>query len=94
MREAVAESTWHIWLERVSLTELDGTTFVLAAPDDVRSWLETRFGRLLLACAQAAIGPEAQVRIAAGDADEPEAAAARPSPADRSCLPRRSSTRG
>ena len=78
MREAVSESTWDIWLERVSLTELDGTTFVLDAPDDVRAWLETRFGRLLLACAQAAIGPEAQVRIATGEELEPESAAARP----------------
>ena len=46
-RRAVSESTWHIWLERVSFRELAGTTLVLEAPDDVRSWVETRFGRLL-----------------------------------------------
>ena len=48
-RHAVSESTWHIWLERVSLRELAGTTLVLEAPDDVRTWVETRFARLLVA---------------------------------------------
>ena len=64
LRRAVAESTWHIWLERVSFRELDGTTIVLDAPDDVRAWLEGRFGRLLTACAESALGPGARVRVA------------------------------
>jgi chromosomal replication initiator protein len=64
LRQAVAEPTWHIWLERVTLSELDGTTFVLDAPDDVRAWLESRFGRLLTACAESALGAGARVRVA------------------------------
>jgi len=46
-RRAVSETTWHIWLERLGFRELAGTTLVLEAPDDVRSWVETRFTRLL-----------------------------------------------
>jgi chromosomal replication initiator protein len=59
----VSESTWHIWLERVGFRELAGTTLVLEAPDDVRSWVETRFTRLLTALAETVIGPGARVDI-------------------------------
>jgi chromosomal replication initiator protein len=59
----VSESTWHIWLERVGFRELAGTTLVLEAPDDVRSWVETRFTRLLNAVAETVIGPGARVDI-------------------------------
>jgi chromosomal replication initiator protein len=70
LRDAVAEPTWHIWLERVRLSELDGTTFVLDAPEDVRGWLESRFGRLLTACAESALGPGARVRVATAEERE------------------------
>ena len=83
LRRAVAESTWHIWLERVSFRELDGTTFVLDAPDDVRAWLEGRFGRLLTACAESALGPGARVRVATEDEREPPAAPAHAASASR-----------
>jgi chromosomal replication initiator protein len=59
----VSESTWHIWLERVGFRELAGTTLVLEAPDDVRSWVETRFTRLLNALAETVVGPGARVEI-------------------------------
>ena len=59
----MSESTWHIWLEKVAFRELAGTTLVLEAPDDVRSWVETRFTRLLTALAQTVIGPGARVEI-------------------------------
>jgi chromosomal replication initiator protein len=67
LRKAVNESTWHIWLERMSFHELDGTTIVLDAPDDIRAWAQTRFGRMLNACAETVLGPGATVRIAAPD---------------------------
>jgi chromosomal replication initiator protein len=59
----VSESTWHIWLERVSYRELTGTTLVLEAPDDVRTWVESRFTRLLSAIAETVVGPGACVEI-------------------------------
>ncbi len=48
----------------MTLREVDGNTLVLDAPDDVRSWVQSRFGRLLNACAETALGPGARVRIA------------------------------
>jgi chromosomal replication initiator protein len=80
----VSESTWHIWLERVGFRELAGTTLVLDAPDDVRTWVETRFGGLLRACAETVLGPGARVKIAAPETAE---AAPRPRPeAERAAL--------
>jgi chromosomal replication initiator protein len=70
-RQAVSESTWHIWLERVSLRELAGETLVLDAPDDVRTWVETRFGRLLSVCAETVLGPGARVQIAGPEPEQP-----------------------
>ena len=91
VRRAVSESTWHIWLERVSFRELAGTTLVVEAPDDVRTWVETRFGRLLTPARRRVLGPGARVAIV-GDPrpSSAERAAAR---AERAAPPR-SSTRG
>ncbi len=65
LRKAVNESTWHIWLERMAFRELEGTTVVLDAPDDIRAWAQARFGAVLNACAVRVLGPGASVRIAA-----------------------------
>jgi chromosomal replication initiator protein len=77
LRRAVSESTWHIWLERLRLHSLDGATLVIAAPDDVRGWVEGRLGRLLSACAATVLGPGASVRIAAPDETAPAPATPR-----------------
>ena len=64
LRRAVSDSTWHIWLEQVHARALDGTSLVVEAPDDARAWVQSRYGRLLQACAVTALGPDAQVEIA------------------------------
>jgi chromosomal replication initiator protein len=56
LRRAVNETTWDIWLERIGFREIDGQTIILDAPDDVRAWAQTRFGRLLTACAEIVLG--------------------------------------
>ena len=71
LRKAVNESTWHIWLERMGFRELEGTTIVLEAPDDVRTWAQARFGRVLNACAETVLGPGATARVAAPDEAPP-----------------------
>jgi chromosomal replication initiator protein len=63
LRRAVNDTTWDIWLERIGFRELDGKTIVLDAPDDVRSWTQTRFGRLLTACAEIVLGDGGGVRF-------------------------------
>jgi chromosomal replication initiator protein len=83
LRRAVNESTWHIWLERVEARSLDETTLVVEAPDDIRTWVQARFHRLLQACAERAIGPGVRVEIRGPEA---EPAPGRP-PASPSAAP-------
>jgi chromosomal replication initiator protein len=71
LRRAVSDSTWHIWLARVDARELDGTTLIVEAPEDIRAWVQGRFHRLLQACAQRVLGPTARVEIRAPQAPEP-----------------------
>jgi chromosomal replication initiator protein len=63
LRRAVSDSTWHIWLARVTARSLDGTSLVVEAPDDIRKWVEGRFGRLIQGCAETVLGAEARVEI-------------------------------
>ena len=69
VRRAVSESTWHIWLAEIGLRELRGTTLLVEIPEDKRTWVETRFGRLLNACAETVLGAGSRVEIAAQAAD-------------------------
>ncbi len=71
VRGAVSDSTWQIWLERVTFRSLTGTTLVVEAPDDVRHWVQTRFSRLLTACAATTLGPGARVDITGPDEPDP-----------------------
>jgi chromosomal replication initiator protein len=63
LRQAVNETTWHIWLEPVTLHSLEGETLVLVAPDGVRAWVQGRFAPLLQACAETVLGPGARVQV-------------------------------
>jgi hypothetical protein len=56
LQGAVPDSTWSIWLEPLSLAGLDGPALVLEAPDEIRSWVAGRFGRLLQAYAEQTFG--------------------------------------
>ena len=71
LRRAVSDSTWHIWLARVDARELDGTTLIVEAPDDIRAWVQGRFHRLLQACAERVLGPSARVEIRAPQTTAP-----------------------
>jgi chromosomal replication initiator protein len=77
----VSDSTWHIWLEPVHARSLDGDQLVVEAPDDVRAWVQSRYGRLLQACAETALGPGAHVEIAGREVAAPPPTAVRSAPA-------------
>jgi chromosomal replication initiator protein len=59
----VPEPVWQLWLAPLEARCRDGSTLVLAAPDDIRVRVEQRFGRLLNACATSQLGPGATVRL-------------------------------
>ena len=73
LRRAVPDSTWHQWLEPLSGHRGADGTLVIEAPDEIRGWVTTRFGRLLQGAAAAVLGPEVEIDVVA-PAGEPSAA--------------------
>jgi chromosomal replication initiator protein len=65
LRDAVTDSTYHLWLEPLSFHGIDGDVLLIGAPDEIRSWVSERFARVLQACAAAVLGPETIVEIVA-----------------------------
>jgi chromosomal replication initiator protein len=97
LRRAVAESTWHLWLEPLRAGSLDEGELLLEAPDEIRPWIASNFSRLLQAAADAVLGTgAATVRLVAPGAGGPRepsreragAPAGAPGAAGRSFNPR------
>jgi chromosomal replication initiator protein len=63
LRDAVTDSTYHLWLEPLTFVGVDGDVLQVGAPDEIRSWVSERFARVLQACAAAVLGPETIVEI-------------------------------
>jgi chromosomal replication initiator protein len=75
----VPDSTFEIWLAPLQARALAGDTLVLEAPDEIRTWVADRFGRVLQTCAAAVLGPHVVVDVVAPGAPiEEQAAAGRP----------------
>jgi chromosomal replication initiator protein len=84
LRRAVADSTFEIWLAAVTPRALVGDTLVVAAPEEIRSWVADRFAGVLQSSAATVLGPRTLVDVVAPDAPIPEAAAtARRSPGEQ-----------
>jgi chromosomal replication initiator protein len=63
LREAVTDSTWQLWLSDLRPRELVGDTLLVEAPDNVRTCVSDRFGRLLQACSAAVLGPDVRIDV-------------------------------
>ena len=86
LRQAVTDSTWHLWLEPLEAAAVRPGELVVVAPDGIRSWVRSSFSRLLQAAAAAVLGPGTRVRLvapgdAASDGAAPKAPGARAAPA-------------
>jgi chromosomal replication initiator protein len=68
LRQAVPDSTFEIWLAALRPRAHVGDTLVVAAPDEIRSWVADRFARVLQTCAAAVLGPQTTVEVVAPDA--------------------------
>src|SRR3954468_22536053 len=68
LRSAVPDSTYEIWLAPLTARALVENTLVIAAPDEIRSWVADRFARVLQTCAAAVLGPQTTVEVVAPDA--------------------------
>jgi len=68
LRRAVPDSTYEIWLAPLTARALRGSTLVVGAPDEIRSWICGRYAPLLQSCAAAVLGPQTTVEVVAPDA--------------------------
>src|SRR4051812_23713093 len=68
LRRAVTDSTYDIWLEPLRPVDLSGERLVLAAPDELRSWISDRYGPLLRRVARHVLAPTVDVELVAPDA--------------------------
>ena len=78
MREALTDSAFEIWLAALTPRAIVGETLVIAAPDEIRSWVADRYAGVLQSCAAAVLGPQTAIDIVALDSavdDRPCAAA-------------------
>ncbi|MGI8412998.1 MAG: chromosomal replication initiator protein DnaA [Solirubrobacteraceae bacterium] len=71
LRRAVSDSTFEIWLAPLTALEIRGDTLVIAAPDDIRSWITKRFARVLRTCTATVLGDGFGVEVTAPDGDQP-----------------------
>jgi len=74
LRRAVPDSTFEIWLAPLTARALIGNTLIVAAPDEIRSWIVDRFARVLQTCAASVLGPDTDVDVVAPDAPLEQAA--------------------
>jgi chromosomal replication initiator protein len=65
LRQAVADSTYEIWLAPLTPLAHAGDTLLVTAPDELRGWIGDRFGRVLQTCAAAVLGPQTAVDVVA-----------------------------
>jgi chromosomal replication initiator protein len=63
LRRALGDSTYEIWIAPLEVKAFEGTSLLLAAPPDIRSWVAKRFGRILERCAEAVTGTTVQVAV-------------------------------
>jgi chromosomal replication initiator protein len=64
----VPDSTYEIWLAPLTARAYIDGTLIVAAPDEIRSWVADRFPRVLQTCAAAVLGPSTTVDVVAPDA--------------------------
>ena len=62
------DSTFEIWLAPLTARALVDDTLFVAAPDEIRSWVADRFGRVLRTCTASVLGDHVGVDVVAHDA--------------------------
>jgi chromosomal replication initiator protein len=65
LRQAVTDTTWHLWLEPLTAAGLRDGELVIAAPDETRPWVSSNYSRLLQAATAAVLGSGTTVRLVA-----------------------------
>jgi chromosomal replication initiator protein len=74
LRAAVPEAAYRIYLEPLRPLDFAGGVLRVAAPPATHRWVIDRFGRVLQACAAAALGPDIEVDVLSAEPGHTEAA--------------------
>ena len=83
---AVDDATYRIWLESLTVRELDGGRLTIEAAPEACGWVRNRYGRLLRICASHVLGEQVQVELLPRVADDPFPPAS-PTPAHSPSIP-------
>ncbi|MGH2919258.1 MAG: chromosomal replication initiator protein DnaA [Solirubrobacteraceae bacterium] len=67
LRRAVPDTTFEIWLAPLAPRARVDDVLLVAAPDEIRTWVADRFARVLQTCAAAVLGPATTVDVVAPD---------------------------
>jgi chromosomal replication initiator protein len=88
LRQALGDSTYEIWIAPLELEALDEHILCIVAPNATRSWVATRFGRILEACAQTVLGAAIRVVVESTTTSRRPSLAPVPQPAAVTLNPR------
>jgi len=91
LRADVADFTFHIWLDPLTIAAIEGATLYVCAPDHIRTWVRDRYGPQLVAAARRGYRADAGLEIVATDwtpAGAPSGAASIPAPQARTLIPK------
>jgi chromosomal replication initiator protein len=80
LRRVLGDSTYEIWIAPLEVRALEQHQLLVAAPPATYSWVATRFGRVLEACAQTVLGTTVRVVVESAGAEGPSS---RPTAASR-----------
>jgi chromosomal replication initiator protein len=69
---AVDEHTFRIWLAPLRAIDLDEQRLIVEAPAPARRWIQDRFGRVIQASVELALGPGAVVELLAAGSQPPQ----------------------
>jgi chromosomal replication initiator protein len=69
LSRAVGEPTYRMWLAQLRPVELEGSKLVLAAPPSAHRWIHDRFGMVLQAAAERALGDGATVELISAESE-------------------------
>ncbi len=76
LREEVTDLTFHLWLAPLEPLEVTDSVLFVHAPDHARTWVEQRYGTLLVEVVRRAMGPGAAIELVGDDFTGPAASTA------------------
>jgi chromosomal replication initiator protein len=63
LRRAVTDSTYHLWLAPLRARGVDGSTLLIGAPEEIRTWVADRFTAVLETCCTRVLGESTTIAI-------------------------------